>query len=223
MIKTPSLINTYEVVRDNVDRLIDSLSKHQNTPEYFKEIRDWDRPPHRYKQCSKVKRASRLIYLNKTAYNGLYRVNAKDQFNVPFGKYRNPKIVDAENLRACSEFLQNVWLSSLDFEALLERISRGDMVYMDPPYAPLSETSSFTAYTKDGFGRDKQERLRDFCVALDRKGAKFLLSNSAANWIQCLYRAHPQFNVEEVFANRAINSKAEGRGKVKEIVVRNYS
>ena len=220
--QNPELITTYEVVRDHPDELIDSLARHQNTPEYFKKIRAWDRSSG-YKQRRKIDRASRLIYLNKTAYNGLYRVNGQGLFNVPFGNYSKPKIVDVENLRACSTLLQDVWLSALDFGKLLGRISCGDMVYLDPPYSPLSATSSFTAYTKDGFDQSEQERLKDFCVALDSKGAKFLLSNSGADWVQKLYKGHSKFLVEEVFANRAINSQAKGRGKVKEILVRNYS
>ena len=216
------LINAYQVVRSDVENLIRHLRRHENTAEYFYRIRDWDRSSG-YARRTALSRASRFLYLNKTAYNGLYRVNSRGEFNVPFGRYRNPQIIDADNLRRCSRFLQRVNLSLVDsFEETAERIGRADFVYLDPPYEPVSDTSSFTSYTSSCFDELEQVKLFQFCRRLSRRGTYFMLSNSSAPWIVELYRKEKAFHVEKIPAGRAINCKAERRGKVWEIIVRNY-
>lgn len=216
------LINAYEVVRDDVENLIQHLKQHKNTQEYYRQIREWDRSP-RYPFRSKLARASRFIYLNKTAYNGLYRVNSRGEFNVPYGRYKNPKFVDSKNLRICSTVLQDVNIEVLDFEENKARISRSDFVYLDPPYEPVTPTASFTAYTSTKFDETQQIRLFKFCQEIHRKGAYFMLSNSCAPWIAALYSKEKDFHVGRVMATRAVNCKADRRGAVKEIIVRNYS
>ena len=216
------LINAYQVVRHDVEKLIRHLQRHENTPEYFCRIRDWDRSAG-YARRKALSRASRFLYLNKTAYNGLYRVNSRGEFNVPFGRYRNPQLVGANNLRNCSRFLQDVNLSLIDsFEETLGRIARSDFVYLDPPYEPVSDTSSFTSYTSSCFDELKQVKLFQFCRQLSRKRAYFMLSNSSAPWIVELYKKEKAFHVEKIPAGRAINCKADRRGKIWEIIVRNY-
>ena len=204
-----------------MDDLINSLSKFENSLDFFEEIRAWDRDP-QFNKLSSVARASRFIYLNKTCYNGLFRVNASGEFNVPFGRYKNPSICDESNLRACSRALQGVSLEVVDYYETLERIGPGDLVYIDPPYEPISKTSNFNSYTIERFDEVDQTRLFKFCQALTRKRAKFLLSNSSATWLRHLYRKDAKFKVGFVKAVRSINSDKHGRGPVKEIVVRNY-
>jgi len=166
-------------------------------------------------------RAARMVYLNKTGYNGLYRVNRKGKFNVPFGRYKRPKVCDADNLRAGSEALQDAEIACASFESVLDRAVPGDLVYFDPPYVPLSRTASFTAYQAGGFGQEEQGRLRDVCLALTRRGIKVMLSNSATEVVRELY-AGPAFTISEVRAKRSINSNAARRGKLAEWIVTNY-
>lgn len=212
------LINLYQVVRDNVDKLITDLKKHDISKEYFMEIRNIDRTEE-YKNWSNVKKASRFIYLNRTCFNGMYRVNSKGEFNVPFGHYKNPRILDENNLINCSNLLQKTEIKHADFSEILIKVQKGDFVYFDPPYVPLSETSSFTSYTKDGFDIDMQFKLRDVCDELDSMGVKFLLSNSDTKLVNELYE---NYNIKKVFASRQINANADGRGKITEVLVRNY-
>jgi DNA adenine methylase len=214
------LINAYEVIQSNPQALIKSLTGHtaKHCEEYYYEQRALDREAN-YAKKSAVERASRLIYLNKTCFNGLYRVNSKGYFNVPFGAYKNPKICDAENLLACGNLLKSAKLHARSYKELLKTVKAGDFVYLDPPYAPLSATSNFTNYAADGFGAQDQVDLRDFCRKLDEKGAHWMLSNSAAELIYDLYK---DFHIEEVQASRNINSQAEGRGKITELIIRNY-
>ncbi len=212
------LINLYQVVRDNVNELIADLQKHDISKEYFLEIRNIDRT-NDYKNWSDIKKASRFIYLNRTCFNGLYRVNSKGEFNVPFGNYKNPRIVDENNLLNCSNLLQKTEIRHADFSEILKKAKKGDFVYFDPPYVPLSETSSFTSYTKDGFDLDMQFKLRDVCDVLDSKGVNFLLSNSDTKLVNELYE---NYNIKKVFASRQINANADGRGKITEVLVRNY-
>ena len=212
------LINLYKVVRDNVDELIADLQKHDISKEYFMEIRNIDRTEE-YKSWSDVKKASRFIYLNRTCFNGMYRVNSKGEFNVPFGNYKNPRILDENNLINCSNLLKRTEIKHADFSEILKRVKKGDFVYFDPPYVPLSETSSFTSYTKDGFDLDMQFKLRDVCDELDSMGVKFLLSNSDTKLVNELYE---NYNIKKVFASRQINANADGRGKITEVLVRNY-
>ncbi len=216
------LINVYQVVRNDVENLIHHLKRHHNTPEYFEAVRSWDRSPG-YRRRSNLTRASRFIYLNKTAYNGLYRVNSRGEFNVPYGKYKNPNWINAENLRTCSKFLQRVDLQVAPFEDAMARLGRGDFVYLDPPYEPVSATANFTSYTDSGFTELEQVKLFLQCRKLHKRGTYFMLSNSAAPWIVELYRKEKAFRLERVRAKRLVNCKAEGRGAVKEIIVRNYT
>lgn len=212
------LINLYKVVRDNVEELITDLQKHDISKEYFIEIRNIDRTEE-YKNWSNVKKASRFIYLSRTCFNGMYRVNSKGEFNVPFGHYKNPRILDENNLINCSNLLQRTEIRHADFSEILKKVKKGDFVYFDPPYVPLSETSSFTSYTKDGFDLDMQFKLRDVCDELDSMGVKFLLSNSDTKLVNELYE---NYNIKKVFASRQINANADGRGKITEVLVRNY-
>lgn len=212
------LINLYSVVRDNVYELIKDLSKHEVSKEYFLEIRNIDRTE-QYTELSDVERASRFIYLNRTCFNGMYRVNSQGQFNVPFGHYKNPRIIDENNLLNCSGLLKKTEIKCADFSEILTKVKKGDLVYFDPPYVPLNETSSFTSYTKDGFDINMQFKLRDVCDELDNKGVKFMLSNSDTKLVNELY---VNYEIKKVFASRQINANADGRGKITEVLVRNY-
>ncbi|CCY63074.1 putative adenine-specific DNA methyltransferase [Clostridium sp. CAG:967] len=212
------LINLYSVVRDNVYELIEDLSKHEVSKEYFLGIRNIDRTE-KYAELSDVERASRFIYLNRTCFNGMYRVNSHGQFNVPFGHYKNPRIIDENNLLNCSKLLKKTEIKCADFSEILTKVKKGDFVYFDPPYVPLNETSSFTSYTKDGFDIDMQFKLRDVCDELDSKGVKFMLSNSDTKLVNELYA---NYEIKKVFASRQINANADGRGKITEVLVRNY-
>ncbi len=212
------LINLYKVVRDNVEELITDLQKHDISKEYFMEIRNIDRTEE-YESWSDIQKASRFIYLNRTCFNGMYRVNSKGEFNVPFGHYKNPRILDENNLINCSKLLQRTEIKHADFSEILKKVKKDDFVYFDPPYVPLSETSSFTSYTKDGFDMDMQFKLRDVCDELDTMGVKFLLSNSDTKLVNELYE---NYNIKKVFASRQINANADGRGKITEVLVRNY-
>ncbi len=224
--KNQELINCYEVVRDSLDDLIEELRKHQknNNAEYFYEIRDLDRSPKEYKNMSKVEKAARIIYLNKTCYNGLFRVNSQGQFNVPFGRYKKPNILDEAVLIAVSKYLNrpHVKLLDIDFENAVKNAKKGDFVYFDPPYDPVSSTSSFTGYDVNGFNRDEQKRLKQVFDELTDRGCKVILSNSQTEFIMDLYRDY-QDKIKIVRAARSINSKGLKRGKVDEILVLNFS
>lgn len=217
------LINTYNVVKKNVDELIIDLARHENTSEYFYALRDIDREE-LYNQKSDIEKASRFLYLNKTCYNGLYRVNNSGQFNSPFGNYKNPNIVNAPTLKAVSNYLNNndIRFYNLDFEEILKMANKGDFVYLDPPYDPISITSNFTGYNETGFNRESQNRLKLMCDELDKKGVKFLLSNSATDFIINLYSENKNFIIKEISANRYINCQANKRGSVKEVLIFNY-
>jgi DNA adenine methylase len=212
------LVNTYTVVRDSVDGLITELKKHVYEEAHFYSVRDWDRAPE-YNQMSPIKRAARFIFLNKTCFNGLHRVNSKGHFNVPFGRYSNPTITDELNLRACSHALSGARIEVQSYLSIEEQVEQGDLVYLDPPYVPVSETSSFTSYTKDGFGFSDQIALRDLFSRLASKGAYVMLSNSDSLFVEGLYQG---FNIKEVSATRAINAKAADRGPVGEFIITNY-
>jgi DNA adenine methylase len=167
-----------------------------------------------------VERAARFIYLNRTCYNGLYRVNRKGGFNVPIGRYANPKIVDRENLLAVATALASTELRSGDFEELARDCGAGDLVYLDPPYDPLSPTSQFTSYTREGFHEPEQQRLATAFAAMAERGACVILSNSDTALIRRLYgELSPKPAIDEVEVPRSINSKAGGRGKIKELLI----
>lgn len=208
------LINVYEVIKTDVDALISRLSsgRFKNDKETFYAIRA-EVPKGR------VDRAARFIYLNKTAFNGLYRVNSQGKFNVPFGKYSNPKILDKENLLLVNRALQKDHLTCSDFDVVLSQAKKGDLVYFDPPYHPLSKTASFTSYTANSFTEKDQQRLFSTFKKLDGMGCYVMLSNSYSEFIADLYA---EYKPDVVLANRAINCKPEGRGKIKEIIVRNW-
>lgn len=215
------LITVYEVIRDNVEELILSLEKHKNTQEYFYAVRDIDRNKAAYCNISKLEKASRLIFLNKTCYNGLFRVNSSGEFNSPFGHYKNPNIVNAPVLRAVNKYFNsnNITFYSEDFESTLSRINKGGFVYLDPPYDPVSDTANFTGYNKGGFDRKEQIRLKKCCDELDKRGIKFMLSNSATDFIKDLYKDYSVFIVK---AKRAINADSNKRGEIEEVIIRNY-
>lgn len=214
------LINLYLCIKNNLEELLKDLKKHENTPEYFYEIRGLDRKED-FSQLSAVKRASRVIYLNKTCYNGLYRVNSSGEFNAPFGKYKNPNIVNEDTLRAVSIFLNEHKVEILcgDFEDAVKKLKKGDFVYFDPPYDPVSKSANFTGYVEGGFGSRDQKRLRDVCKKLDNKGVQFMVSNSDTEFIRELYEG---FHFIEVKAKRSINSDSRKRGAVNELLIKNY-
>lgn len=215
------LITVYRVIKENADALIEHLSRHENTPEYFYRIRDLDRDREAYAALSDVEKASRLLYLNKTCYNGLFRVNASGAFNSPYGHYRRPNIVNEQTIRGVSRYFNScdITFFSEDFAAVLDRVPRGGFVYLDPPYDPVSDTASFTGYNRGGFGREEQVRLKACCDALTARGVRFLLSNSATPFIRELYSS---YHVSIVQARRAVNSVASRRGAIEEVLVRNY-
>lgn len=214
------IINVYQTIRNDVDGLIKDLKKHRNDPDYYYRLREFDRDP-QYATLTSVERASRIIFLNKTCYNGLFRVNSQGQFNVPFGKYKSPNIVNEVILKAVSAYLRSAAITFKcgDFEEALKGITKNSFVYFDPPYHPISDTSSFTGYALNGFGEDEQRRLKVLCDKLTKVGCKFLLSNSYCDFIVDLYRGYKQI---EIKATRNINSVGSGRGKVSEILVKNY-
>lgn len=214
------LINTYQMVKEHINELIEDLSKHQNTSDYFYTLRELDRTP-QYNQLSPIQKASRLLYLNKTCFNGLFRVNRAGEFNSPFGGYKNPNIVNETTLRAVSYYFNNanIIFKCGDFEEALQGIKKNSFVYFDPPYDPISTSSNFTGYTNEGFDRTEQERLKLLCDKLNQKGIKFLLSNSATDFIINLYK---DYRIELVKAKRSINSNASLRGEINEVLIRNY-
>ncbi len=216
------LMLVYETIRDDVDALISSLQTHENTADYYYMMRDMDRDKKAYSALSRVEKASRLLYLNKTCFNGLFRVNSSGEFNTPFGHYKNPNIVNEPVLRAVSQYFSasSITFCSEDFSQTLERVGKGSFVYLDPPYDPLSGTANFTGYNQGGFGRAEQIRLKEACDRLTKRGVKFMLSNSATDFIRELYQA---YDVTVVKAKRAINANARKRGAVEEVLIRNYS
>jgi DNA adenine methylase len=212
------LINTYQVIKHKVEELIESLQQHKNEKEYFYEVRAWDRAPEEFRRLDKVERASRTIFLNKTCYNGLFRVNKKNQFNTPFGRYKNPTICDEFNLRAVNVALKNTKIHLGDFSESITFAQSGDFVYLDCPYHPVSDTANFTSYTKDDFGLAEQKRLKKVYSELDKKGCTVLLSNSYTPFILELYK---EYKIHVVHAKRAVNCDPTKRGKVREVLISN--
>lgn len=208
------LIDTYRAVRDDVEAVIAELQPLTNDHDLYYRVRSW-----RHDDLPPARRAARMIYLNRTCYNGLYRENQRGEFNVPFGRYRNPTICDAENLRAVAAALAGTELACHGFEAILTIARSDDFVYFDPPYDPISATSSFTQYHERRFGQAEQMRLAEVVRTLDRHGVLVMLSNSATTFIRTLYHG---FLIEEVTASRRINSKPDRRGKIGELIIRNY-
>jgi DNA adenine methylase len=215
------LIRVYNIIKTDVEALITALQDFRNEAEYFYAVRDWDRDKAKYSALPDIQKAARILYLNKTCYNGLFRVNNAGEFNSPFGNYRNPNIVNAPTLRAVSTYLNTaaVHLTSLDYSNMLKTLPKGTFVYLDPPYDPVSDTASFTGYSKGGFTRDDQIKLRECCDELNARGLKFMLSNSATDFIKKQYAA---YHITIVQAKRAVNSDSTKRGEVDEVIVRNY-
>ncbi len=214
------LINVYEVIKNHLSELIADLKKHHNTSDYFYQIRSLDRTDE-FKNLTPVQRASRVIFLNKTCFNGLYRVNNAGEFNAPFGRYKNPNIVNEPTLKAVSKYLNtnNVILRSGDYADVLAEVPENSFVYLDPPYHPISESSNFTGYVQGGWDMSDQIRLREICDQLNARGVKFLLSNSSARLIKEQYE---NYDIRIVKANRAINSNGADRGEIEEVLIRNY-
>lgn len=218
------LINVYHTIKKQPEELIVKLKEHaeQNCEEYFYGIRALDRERDKFHKLSEVERAARIIYLNKTCYNGLFRVNSAGEFNSPWGKYKNPNIVNETTILALSKYLNksNINIKCGDYREALKGIRKGAFVYFDPPYMPLSSSSSFTGYTANGFDEAEQIALKDICDGLDKKGIKFLLSNSSCRFIEELYA--DKYIVQKVSAKRAINSNPGKRGSIDEVLIRNY-
>lgn len=216
------LINCYQQIKDNPQELIEILKVHQeyNSKEYYLDLRSADRDE-RIDMMSEVQRAARILYMLRVNFNGLYRVNSKNQFNVPYGRYKNPKIVDEELISAISVYINNNQLEIKvgDFEKAIVDVRTGDFVYFDPPYIPLSETSAFTSYTHEGFSFADQVRLRDAFKRLSDTGAYVMLSNSSSALVEELYK---DFNIHYVEATRTNGAKSSSRGKISEIIVTNY-
>ena len=216
------LINCYQQIKDNPQELIEILKVHQeyNSKEYYLDLRSVDRDE-RIDMMSEVQRAARILYMLRVDFNGLYRVNSKNQFNVPYGRYKNPKIVDDNLISAISTYLNNnqIEIKKGDFEKAVLDVQPGDFVYFDPPYIPLSETSAFTSYTHEGFSYDDQVRLRDTFKKLSDTGAYVMLSNSSSFLVEELYQ---DFNIHYVEATRTNGAKSSSRGRISEIIVTNY-
>ena len=216
------LINCYQQIKKYPQKLIELLAKHQenNSKEYYLELRSADRD-NRIDKMTNVERAARIMYMLRVDFNGLYRVNSKNQFNVPYGRYKNPKIVDSDLILSISQYLNsnNIKILTGDFEKAVQDVVAGDFVYFDPPYIPLSETSAFTSYTHEGFTYEDQVRLRDCFKKLDEKGAFVMLSNSSSPLVEELYK---DFNIHKAEANRTNGAKTSSRGKISEIIVTNY-
>ncbi len=211
------LINAYRQTKNNVEKLIIELNKHKKNHtksglDYYKKIRASD-----LKKLTPLTRAARFIYLNKTCFNGIYRVNKSGGFNVPMGRYGNPQICDEKSLRQISKMLKKVKLKSEPFEKITSISKKGDFIYLDPPYYPLKK-SSFTTYTKGDFLEEDHQKLFELFRTLDKQGCRVMLSNSNAPFIEKLYS---QYEQDGVSATRMINSDATKRGKIKELVIRN--
>jgi len=214
------LITTYKVIQNTPNSLITNLQnyKKQHSKEFYYKIREIDRDES-YKSMSDLDKATRFIYLNKTCFNGLYRVNKKGFFNVPIGSYKNPNIADSETILNASMALKEALILEQSFEKVLNYAKKGDFIYFDPPYYPLNKTSNFTSYDSNCFLEEQQNRLFELFKELDKRGCFVALSNSDTSFIKELYK---EYDINIVNANRFINSKSSGRGKISEVLVRNY-
>lgn len=211
------LVKTYNVIKNNPSNLISDLKKHINTKEYFLDIRSLNP-----ELLSDLEVASRFIYLNRTCFNGMYRVNSRGGFNVPYGKYNNPNICDEENILKVSKALSNVSITNEDYKSVLPKVTKGDFVYFDPPYYPINQTSSFTSYTKEAFLEKQQIELRNLFYELSKKGCYVMLSNSNTDFIKSIYNELRGIFITNVSAARAINSNGSKRGKISELLITNY-
>ncbi len=215
------LVLAYTTIRDRVDSLISSLKSHERN--YQKDSKSYYYSVRATNPRSEIEKTSRLLFLNRTCFNGLYRVNSKGKFNVPLGKYSNPNIVNEENLRSVSSILQasRVSIKCRDFGAVLRDAKKGDLVYFDPPYQPVSETANFTSYTSKNFSLDDLSRLVELCQSLDEKGCKVLLSNSDSKEVSEMFSKKP-WKISKIRANRSINSDSKKRTGHFELLIKNY-
>lgn len=229
------LINSYNVIKNNVEELITNLKRieteylqlgQEERKNYFYNIRDQYNNYELEENEQNVQRAEQFIYLNRTCFNGLYRVNKNGKFNVPVGRYKNPTICDEENLRQLSQLIQNVQFQYGDYSRSIEYVTENTFVYFDPPYRPLNVTSGFTSYTKEDFNDENQRELATFYGELNERNAKLMLSNSNPKninkedtFFDTIYQG---FNVNQIQASRMINANSNGRGKISEILVTNY-
>ncbi|MEG1821176.1 MAG: DNA adenine methylase [Malacoplasma sp.] len=217
------LINVYKCLKDKkkFDGVCRELNKHEtnHSEEYYYEIRNLDRDKKKYNKMIDYKRAARTIYLNKTCFNGLYRVNSKNEFNVPFNKKTKVNTYEGQNLGIISGYLNynNVQLLSVDFEESVKDAKKRDFVYFDPPYD--SDTSTFTSYTEDGFGKEEQVRLSEVYKDLANRGCYVMLSNHNTKLINELYK---DYNIHVIEARRNINANGKKRGSVEEVIITNY-
>lgn len=218
------LVNAYKVIRDNPEELIQLLEQHRNnnSVDYYYEVRAWDRNPETYALLSSTAKAARTLYLNRTCFNGLYRVNRNGFFNTPCGKYKNPKIVNAERIRAIHEYLSTnrIDIRCGDYKDALKHIRAGAFVYFDPPYMPPENgDETFTQYTIDGFDKERQKELKGVCDMFTEKGVKFMLSNSCCSFIRELYK---DYHIEIVQARRNVSADGGKRILIDEVLVTNY-
>ncbi len=217
------LINCYRVIKDNPEELLELCQQHRekNSKEHYYWLREQDRK-NNFKDRSPQERAARIIYLNKTCFNGLFRVNSSGQFNVPYGNYSNPVIADPAVIKSVSAYLnqRDVRIIEGDFSKAVATARKGAFIYFDPPYHPISDTSSFTGYSINGFGEAEQVRLKELCDKLSERGCQVLISNSSAFLIKDLY-SDPNYEIVEVKASRAINAVSSRRGRINELLIHN--
>jgi DNA adenine methylase len=215
------LVLTYTAIRNRIDELISSLKNHERN--YQKDSKTYYYAVRESNPRSEIEKTSRLLFLNRTCFNGLYRVNSKGKFNVPIGSYTNPNIVNEENLRSVSAILQSskVAIKCRDFESVLRDVKKGDLVYFDPPYQPISETANFTSYTNKRFTYEDLNRLAELCMKLDSKGCKVLLSNSDSKEVAEIFSNKP-WKINRIQANRSINSNSKKRTGHFELLIKNY-
>lgn len=217
------LVNCYKTIRDHLNHLLEEFNKdYFNNEKRYYEIRNWDRSDKWPAFFQPWEQTARTIYLNKTCFNGLYRVNSKGQFNVPYGKHKHEFKIETDTFKNIRDYLANNSISILntDFSQAIKNATKEDFVYFDPPYLPISETSNFTSYTKDGFTKNDQIRLRDCFKELSERGCYCMLSNSGADLIKELYK---DFNIIDIKATRVLNCKANKRGKIPEVLILNYN
>jgi DNA adenine methylase len=216
------LITLYEIIRDYPEELIEENRQHEYVEEYYYDARNRFNELHKLEERSvdlRIEEASLMLYLNRTGYNGLYRVNSSDEFNVPFGRHKNPDFVRERQIRAASDVLDDIEVYNRDFNYILERAGEGDLVYFDPPYEPVSKTADFNQYQADGFDKDDQKRLRDLAVELDQEGVYVVISNSPP--VGNIYEELTEFDIDIVDAVRMVNSDADNRDEVAEIIITN--
>lgn len=229
------LINAYNVIKTDVNSLINKLKKYEDEyislemedrKKYYYDVRSEYNSSEIKEGKTSLKRAAEFIFLNRTCFNGLYRVNQSGDFNVPMGKYKNPTICDEENLEALSKLIKNVEFICGDYQTTEEIVDKNTFVYFDPPYRPLSVTSGFTSYTKDDFDDEDQKQLASYFRTLDTKDAKLMLSNSNPKNVNeedtFFDDIYSGFNINELQANRMINANANKRGKISELLIINY-